>query len=171
MHNDDDTKMSDRTEYTCCCFGTHTGKPGDGSHVDDGTHAPSKEASDNLTDEHTTGHGKITEAIAEEGIALACDHGCGALSGKAADALSKTNIGVKHDSKVPKKLAGPNGAGTKVANVPSSHPSTISHWDGERKWAEHNKVATMEEVLTRLMEEVNGMSIHPTLDKETPKDH
>lgn len=53
-HIDDNTCYSSDTEYACICFGTHTGRSGDGVYVEDGTHASSKEATDNSTDEPKT---------------------------------------------------------------------------------------------------------------------
>ncbi len=57
-HIEDNTWYSLDTEYTCIWLGTHTGKPGDGLYVEDGTHASSKEATDNSTDEPKTNVGK-----------------------------------------------------------------------------------------------------------------
>lgn len=53
-HIDDNTCYSSDTEYACICLGTHTGKSGDGLYFEDGTHASSKEATDNSTDEPKT---------------------------------------------------------------------------------------------------------------------
>ncbi len=53
-HGDEYTCMSLDAEYTCSWLGTHTGCSGDGSSFEDGTHASSKEITDNVTDEPCT---------------------------------------------------------------------------------------------------------------------